>query len=58
MTSTNETRKSTRNRVANFFNDDKPSSSKFTDIIIKKKAHIMYDAGSIPHLTLKTMKSV
>ena len=57
MSKNNEARKSTRNRVAKRFYDDKPSSSKSTDTILKKKAHVMYDTGTISLLTLKTMKS-
>ena len=57
MTKANATRKSTRKRVAKIFHDDKPSLSKSTDVVLKKKAHVMYDAGSISLLTLMTMKS-
>ena len=57
MSGNNETRKSTRNRVTKQFHDDKPSLSKSTDLILKKKARVMYDAGSILLLILKTMKS-
>ena len=57
MTKANATRKSTRKRVAKKFHDDKPSLSKSTDVVLKKKAHVMYDAGSISLLTLMTMKS-
>ena len=57
MSRINEARKSTRNRVAKIFHDDKPSLSKSADVVLKKKAHVMYDAGSISLLTLMTMKS-
>ena len=57
MSKNNEARKSTRNQVAKGFHDDKPSLSKSTIMILKKKAHLMYDAGSVSLLTLKTMKS-
>ena len=56
MSRINEARNSTRNRVAKMFHDDKPSLSKSTDLILKKKRHIIYDAGSISFLTLITMK--
>ena len=57
MTKANEIRKSSRKRVAKQIHDDKPSLSNFTDVVLKKKAYIMYDAGSISLLTLMTMKS-
>ena len=57
MTKANETRKSTRKRKAKGFHDDKPSLSKCTDVFLKKKTHIMYDARSISLLRLMTMKS-
>ena len=56
ITKANETRKSTRKRFAKIFHDDKPSLSKSTDVVLKKKEHIMYAAGSISLLTLTTMK--
>ena len=57
MTKANETKKSTRKRVAKIFHDDKPSLSKSTDVVLKKETHVMYGAGSISPLTLMTMKS-
>ena len=57
MTKTNATRNSTRIRVAKRFHDNKPSLSKSIDVVLKKKAHIMYDASLISLLALMTMKS-
>ena len=57
MTTTNEIRKSKRKRITKTFHDDKPSLLKSTHLNLQKKPHIMYDAGSISLLTLKTMKS-
>ena len=56
MTKANETRKLTGKRVAKIFHDDKPPLSKSIDVVLKKKSHIMYDAGFISLLTLMTMK--
>ena len=51
MTKVNEIRKSMQKRITKSFHDDKHSLSKYTDLNLKKKSYIMYDAGSIPFNT-------
>ena len=57
MTRTNEIRKIARKWIAKIFQDDIQSLSKSTDLNLKKKAHIMYDVGSLALLTQKRMES-